>query len=195
MNRQPIKCAEFVLFFFMASASIAQAAEPLPIAMVNVDRILKSDKPFLAKLEPLKEEAKELDGKVQLRQAELETVGGKLRGMQPGSVEAQRLQLQFVKLQTELQQFVTSERQLLQKKEAAVYLEFFRRLEVEISKHAKAHGIRLVIRQYETSFDEGQPLPEILKALNRQILYEEGLDITDEILKALQAGESNAGEK
>jgi Skp family chaperone for outer membrane proteins len=171
----------------------ARAAEPLPIALVNVDRILKTHKPLQEKLDPLKENAKELDAAVQVRQGEIETVGNKLRTIQPGTAEHQRLQLQLVKLQTDLQQFIATERQNLQKKEVAVYLELFRRLDAEVSKYAKARGLKLVLRQYETSYDEGQPLPDILKALNRTILYEESLDITDEILKALEAPAPRGG--
>jgi Skp family chaperone for outer membrane proteins len=170
-----------------ALAAPATAADPLPIALVNVDRILKTHKPLQERLNPLKAEAKDLDAAVQVRQAEIETVGGRLRGVQPGSPDQQRLQLQLVKLQTDLQQFVNSERQKLQKKEVAAYLELFRQLDAEISKYAKAHDLKLVIRQYETSYDEGQPLQDILKALNRSILFEEGLDITDDILKAIAA--------
>lgn len=164
---------------------IGQGAEPAPIALVNVDRILTTYKPLLEKLEPLKAAAKELDAAVQVRQTELEKVGGQLRGSQPGSLEQQRLQLQFVKLQTELQQFITNEQQAQHKKQAALYLAFFRQLDAEISKYAKAHGVKLVLRQYETSLDEGQQMQDILKALNRTILYQEDLDITDAIVKAL----------
>jgi Skp family chaperone for outer membrane proteins len=187
MNRN---CAAVVsvvsaIIAWYAPAGSFAAAEPLPVALVNVDRILKVHKPFLEKLDPLKAEAKELDAKLQVRQAEIENVGSQLRTVQPGSSDHQRLQLQLVKLQTDLQQFVNTERQGLQKKEVAAYLEFFRQMDAEINKHAKAHGLKLVLRQYETSYDDAQPLPDVLKALNRTILYEEGLDITDDILKAL----------
>jgi Skp family chaperone for outer membrane proteins len=185
-----------VLFAAICSAvgpNHAAAAEPLPIALVNVDRILKTHKPLQEQLDPLKAEAKELDAKVQVRQAEIETVTDQLRRSQPASPDQQRLQLQLVKLQTDLQQFINTERQKLQKKEVAVYLAFFRQLDAEIDKHAKARSLKLVLRQYETSYDENQPLQDILKALNRTILYEEGLDITDEILKALGAPAGAAG--
>ena len=36
------------------SAASGFAAEPLPIGMVNVDRILRTHKPLLEKLEPLR---------------------------------------------------------------------------------------------------------------------------------------------
>jgi hypothetical protein len=35
--------------------------------------------------------------------------------------------------------------------------------------------------------DENQPLAEVLKTLSRGVIYEEGLDITDEIVKGLNA--------
>ena len=165
-----------------------RAAEPsLPIALVNVDRIFKTHQPFQQKLEPLKAEAREFEQQVQVRQAELDTVLGQLRRTTPGTPEQQKLQLQLVKLQTELQQFVNNGRQELQKKEAALYLAFFRTVDAEIARYAKAHGLKLVIRQPETSLDDGQSVAETLKALSRGILYEEGLDITDAILRALEA--------
>jgi len=180
------------LKFALLAASVALigrsalAAEPLPIALVNVDRILKSFKPLQEKLDPIKAEAKELDGTLQVRQAEIETVGSHLRAAQPGSPDQQRLQRQLVKLQNDLQQFIATERQKLNSKEVTIYVGLFRQIDAEISKYAKAHALKLVIRQHESSYDEGQPLPEILKALNRGILYEDNLDITDEILKALE---------
>jgi Skp family chaperone for outer membrane proteins len=163
--------------------------------MVNVDRILRTHKPLLEKLEPLKATSKELDATVQVRQVEIEGVAEKLRKALPGTPEQQRLQVQIVKLQNELQQFINTERQKLNKKEVAVYVALFKQLDEEINKYAKSHQLKLVLRQYETSYDENQPLPDILKALNRTILYEEGLDITDQILKAMEAGETGKDKK
>jgi Skp family chaperone for outer membrane proteins len=179
---------------WVALTTASWGAEPLPIGMVNVDRILRTHKPLLEKLEPLKATSKELDATVQVRQVEIEGVADKLRKTLPGTQEQVRLQQQIVKLQNELQQFINTERQNLNKKEVAVYVALFKQLDEEISKYAKAHQLKLVLRQYETSYDESQPLPDILKALNRTILYEEGLDITDEVLKAMAGGQTG-GEK
>jgi hypothetical protein len=92
-----------------------------------------------------------------------------------------------------MQQFVVTERSQLQKKEMAVYLDFFRKLDAEISKYAKEHRLKLVLRQSETSLEDNQTLPDAMKALNRTILFDEGLDITDDILKALNATAASAG--
>ena len=190
MNRKPL----IVVLALIVVGTRGNAAEPsLPIALVNVDRILKSYKPLNDKLNPLKAEAKELEAAVQVRQAELETAGNQLRQVQPGSPDQQRLQIQLVRMQNDFQRFVATGRNNLQTKEATIYLAFFRQLDAEIGKYAKANGLKLVLRQHETSFDDGQSLPDVAKALNRNILYEEGLDITDHILKALNASPSPSG--
>src|SRR5437773_2810830 len=105
------------------------AAEPLPIALVNIDRIFKDHKPFHDKIVALQAEVKELDQTVQLRQAELETVAGQFRRAQPGSPDSVRLQAQAMKLQNELQQFVNTEKQSVQRKEATHYIGFHRQLD------------------------------------------------------------------
>jgi Skp family chaperone for outer membrane proteins len=183
-----------VVALLATSISVAaSAAEPLPIGLIDVDRIFKTHQPFLKKLEPIKAEVKELDESIQVRQAELETVAAQARKEQPGSADFVRLQQQAVKLQSELQQYVASSRQAVQKKEAAVFIECFQQLDAQVSKLAKSKGLKLVIRNQESTLDAGQPFPEVLKALNRSILYAEDLDITDDILKALDAASQSGG--
>ena len=182
------KPAALVILLVLAGSGQAAAADPaLPIGLLNMDRVVKAHQPLQDKLTPVKEEAKKLDEDVQLRQAELETVVNKLRASRPGSPEFQKLQVQAAKLQADLQQFVNTERANLQKKEADVYLVFYRELDAVVGKYAKEHGIKLVMRQQDTSLDDNQSQQDILKLLNRNIIYEDGLDITDEILKALAA--------
>jgi Skp family chaperone for outer membrane proteins len=165
----------------------AQDAAPLPVALVNMDRIFGKYQPFQDKLAPVREAAAELNKKIQLRQSELETVVNKLRASQPGTPESQRLQQQAARLQAELQQFVQKERDELQKQESKLLLELYRQVEEEVRKYAKARKIKLVIRQQESSLDDNQSLQDILKSLNRGIIFEDGLDITDDIIKALDA--------
>src|SRR5881392_2100737 len=112
------KCLAISLVAIAAINFAAKAAEPLPVALVNVDRILKDYKPLNDKLNPLKAEAKEFEAAVQVRQAEFESVGNKIRLVQPGSPDHQRLQIQIVKMQNDLQRFVATGRNELQTKEA-----------------------------------------------------------------------------
>jgi Skp family chaperone for outer membrane proteins len=181
-NRIPLVLLAGLLF-----AATVRAEDSLPIAILNMDRIFKTHKPLQDQLAPVREEAKRLQETVQLRQAEIETVATQIRKTDPSTPDFQRLQAQLLKLNGELQQLAQSGQQSIQKQESTIYLVFYRTLDDEVAKYAKAKGLKLVIRQQDNSLDDNQPLAEILKSLNRSIVYQDGLDITDEILKALDA--------
>lgn len=176
-----------LLFGVQLAAAYARADDSLPIAILNMDRIFKTHQPLLDQLAPAREEAKALQEKLQLRQAEIETVANQIRKAEPGSPDFQRLQGQLLKLNGELRQLAEAGQQTIQKKETTIYLAFYRTLDEEVAKYAKAKGLKLVLRQQDNSLDEKQPVQEILKSLNRGIIYQDGLDITDDILKALDA--------
>lgn len=176
-----------LLFGVQLAAACARADDSLPIAILNMDRIFKTHQPLLDQLAPAREEAKALQEKLQLRQAEIETVANQIRKAEPGSPDFQRLQGQLLKLNGELRQLAETGQQTIQKKETTIYLAFYRTLDEEVAKYAKAKGLKLVLRQQDSSLDEKQPVQEILKSLNRGIIYQDGLDITDDILKALDA--------
>ena len=175
------------LWFSVAALSGATAADSPSVGLLNLDRIFKDHKPFREKHAQLQETAKEVEQKVQTRQAELETVNNQLRKTAQGTPEFTRLQIQLFKLQNELQQFVNTERLNLQKQEAILLLALHRQLDALVRKYAKSKGIKLVLRHHDVSFEESQPVADIAKTVNRQVLYEDGLDITDAILKELES--------
>jgi Skp family chaperone for outer membrane proteins len=179
------------LVLCLTAAAIAQEPQsnPLPIAVLNLDVLFKEYMQVAKSLAELKQEAAEIDEKLKLRQSELEAVGSDLRQAQPGSAEQRRLQQEAVKLNAELQQFVARERANVQNKETKIFLNAYRGVDAVVKEYCKEKGIKLVIRQQSTSLDENQPTQEILKALNRTIVFEDGLDITADIQQRLKAKE------
>ncbi|MEX2027363.1 MAG: OmpH family outer membrane protein [Pirellulaceae bacterium] len=173
----------------LASAAAAQETQPnlLPIAVLNLDVLFKEDVQVASALAELKQEAAEIDEKVKLRQAELEAVASDLREARPGTPEHRRLQQEGAKLNVELQQYVAQERASVQNKEAKIFLSAYKNMEAVVKEYCKDKGIKLVIRQQSTSLDENQPTVEILKAINRAVIFEDGLDITADIQQRLKA--------
>src|SRR5687767_463701 len=94
-----------VLAIALSVGRSTSAADGLPIALLNPDRIFKTHKPFQEKLTQLQEEAKEVEQAVQARQAELETATNQLRRTPQGTPEFSKLQIQVFKLQNDLQQY------------------------------------------------------------------------------------------
>src|SRR5258706_5375182 len=119
-------------FAFLAAALLLDAAwgqdkpaavaSPLPIGLLNVQRIGQTYKPFLEQTAVLQEEAQELQKNVELKKSELETVGSKLQKANRDSAEFQKLQSQYVKLQRELQAFVQENQQKMREKDLKMSL-------------------------------------------------------------------------
>ena len=158
-----------------------------PVAVLNLDRLTKENPGIKAKFAKLREELEEFQKTAQLRQAELEGAVADIRKAPPNSGEAQKAGQKAQRLQAELQQLVQKEQQAFSKKEALIHIAFHRELNPILKKYCQEKGIKLVLRQQEANFSDDQPFPELAKAANRGILYDEGVDITDDLLKLLSA--------
>lgn len=177
--------------FLGLPAAVGAQDKSFPIAVVNLDKVFNGYKKHAERLQPIREGAKELDEAVQIRQVEMETTANQLRKAMPGSPDQLRLQQQLIKLQNDLRIFLETERQKLQKREVSALIATQKDVDDQIKKTSKERGFKLVLRRYPLP-EENQPLQEVVKNLNRDVVYhEEGLDITDEVLSALNETKPN----
>lgn len=93
-------------------------------------------------------------------------------------------QRRLSRLQVELQQFVVKSHHDLQKQEMQAILASRQEVNAAISAHAKAHGIRLVLRR-QPEPSETQNAAEFGRSLADPVVFEDQLDITADILKSL----------
>jgi Skp family chaperone for outer membrane proteins len=175
---------------FVAPAGFVAAQEkaespPLPIGIVNIEKIAQQHKPFQVKVMALQEEGKELNASIALKQSEVQAVANDLQKAKPGSPEVQKLQMQVVRLQRELQMFVQENQQKFREKDLKLSLSLHREVDEVLKPYCKAKGLKLVVRTQNSSLDENQNPQQIGAALGRGVLYEDGLDITDDVLKLL----------
>lgn len=155
-------CALFFVATFSLSAALAQEkpaadANPLPIGILNIQKISQAYKPFAEQIATLQGEAEEMQKSASLKQSELDGVRGDLQKAEPGSPQFQRLQSQFVRLQRDLQTFVQEGQQKIRDKELKLILTLHREIAEVLKTYCKAKGIRLVVRIENSSFDENQP--------------------------------------
>jgi Skp family chaperone for outer membrane proteins len=174
----------------LATSARVPADEAVPIGLIDVGHIFKNYKPATEKLSELKPALAELEKTVQLRQVELEQLQRRLAAPKEGDDRA-KLQVQIAKLQTELRIFVETERQNLQKRELQIQAEIYKLVQAEVQKIAKERKLKLVVVRPRGSL-ESQDAGELNRTLNQLIIFEDGLDLTEDVLKAL---EENAAEK
>jgi Skp family chaperone for outer membrane proteins len=163
------------------------APAPLPIGVLNLPRIFEQHRGFQERLKQLKGELEEVQQQLVVRQAEIDSVQKKLQTLKPGSEPFEKQQLLLVRLQTEFRLATERHKQQMLERESALYGDTYQALSAVVTRYAKAHGLRLVLRSSDLT-EGATDQQKTLAALNRIILYEEGLDITDAVLQELNAG-------
>jgi Skp family chaperone for outer membrane proteins len=157
----------------------------LPIGLIDVAYIFKHYKPANEKLAALKPALQELEKTVQLRQVEIEQVQRRLAAPKDGD-DVAKLRAQFAKLQQDLRVFVETERQKFQKRELDIQAEIYKLVQAEVQRISKERGLKLVLVRPRGNL-ETDDAGELNRTLNQLVIYEDGLDLTDEVLKALEA--------
>jgi Skp family chaperone for outer membrane proteins len=71
--------------------------------------------------------------------------------------------------------------------EAAIYRRVYKAMETTVADYARTGGIALVIRFNYIEMNDKSDRKTILAAVNRAIVFEDGVDITDEIIKRLNS--------
>jgi Skp family chaperone for outer membrane proteins len=186
----PFAACLLLLAAIPVAAQDKPAENPFPIGLVNIEKIAQQYKPFQKQVAELQEQAKEMQTSAALKQSELQTVGSELQKTAQGTAEFQKLQAQYGRLQRELQAFVQEGQQKFRDKDLKLSLSLHREIDQVLKPYCKAKGLKLVVRMPGVSLDENQNQQQILQAVSRGVLYEDGLDITADVLKLLE--EQNA---
>lgn len=170
---------------FVSVLHADETKSELPIGLIDVGYIFKNYKPAVEKLATLKPALQELEKTVQLRQVEIEQVQRKLAAPKEGD-NRPKLQAQVAKLQQDLRVYLETERQNLQKRELQIQAEIYKLVQTEVQRIAKERGLKLVVVRPRGNL-ESQDAGELGRTLSQLVIFEDGLDLTEEVLKALEA--------
>jgi len=174
-----------------AAQENGDAAERRPageIAVVNIGSLFQHHNEFKQRIAVIRKQIEEANKQVAVRQVEIESVQRKLQQLKPGSPAYDDTQLLLARLQTELKLSSDRQRQGFLKQEARLYSDTYDEITETIASYAKENGIRLVLRANQGSVDPNNQ-KSVVEAVNRQVVYHAGLDITKAILEELGAAE------
>ena len=163
------------------------------VAVVDVKRILSQHTTLQAGLKALGRDVQSHQERAAVRQAEIASVQKKLQTLKPGGIDYEKAQLLLTRLQTELTLEATRRQQEFLKREMALYSEAYGKVTASVARYAKENGIQLVLRSEEGKIDPNDQ-KSVLGGVNRIVVYQQGLDITDEILADLNAEEDTAAD-
>jgi Skp family chaperone for outer membrane proteins len=161
----------------------ARASE-FPVAAINVASAFHNYEAFKQGMVQLKEELALKDQDFKAETQDIQSLVEQLKSLDKLSEEYRELAEEVAARQSSLKVRMERAKKELMTREAELYAKTYREVQEAVANYAKAHGIRMVIRHSDEPMDPSEPA-SVMKGVNRNIVYQDGIDITEEILRIL----------
>jgi len=154
------------------------------IAVVDLAKVFDSHRRLTEKREEVRRDAQAVQDRLKALVEAGKKLQEELKNAKPGSSDHTRIQRELQEKAAEIQKYQKEQVQEIQQAEAEIYQDAYKKVVEEIQRIAEVRGLRLVLRYQADNIDSKDP-KKLIESLNRQVLYEKGLDITDEVVQAV----------
>ena len=172
---------------FLSSPARTQAPSPHSanatkhgIAVVDISYIFKKHIRFLATMESMKKEMETIEVNLKAEQAKIAQAQEKRDTYNVGTAEYKQADQEVARMMAEFNLKMTQLRKDFLEREAKVYYQTYLEVVNTVGQYAQRHGIGLVIR-FNGETADGTRREEVLREINRPIVYQDRIDITPEI--------------
>jgi Skp family chaperone for outer membrane proteins len=169
-----------------AAAPAARPASAPPVVVIDISEVFKQHSSFNQQLNALKEEIKTLDAYYQAEQKKIVGQRDKLSSFNAGSPEYKKLEEDIARMASDLQVEMALKQKNVAEQEAKVYFNTYNQIYKQVEIFADSYGIGLVLRHNNVQMDP-QKRDTVLQGVNRAIVFQRNLDITEEIIKRVNA--------
>jgi Skp family chaperone for outer membrane proteins len=139
------------------------------VAVMDVNHIFKNSKSFTEEIEAMKADVTKASEDVKKEQEKIKSQLEEMGKLAAGSDERTEKEDYLSKLQAALTASVNVQKQKFIRREAALYLKTYQRIETEAAAYAKENGIDLVVR-LQTELDANKP-ESVLQHINKPIIW------------------------
>ena len=193
-------CATFVAGVLLVSvysslsAQTAPSAQPAPsgaaragghVAVIDIGYIFRNHEGFKNALDGIKAEYENYEKQVREQQQSMTAKAEQLKALPAGSPEYRALEEELAGLSTRMRLDLGRKQKERVDKEARVYFNAYREIELMVQRFADRYGIDLVIRYNSEEMDVNKP-ESVLQGINKFIVFNRGLDISNHILNELK---------
>lgn len=159
---------------------------PCDLAVVDLGLLFKKDVKFNEQMEAMRRGVEDAEEVATTMREALEVRKNKLPELVVGSDEYKKAK-SLISIETsQLTAYEKEKKQEFMSRESLNYHECHQRIMKLIERHCEVYGTRCVLRFTREAIDANDP-QSILKNINRSILYEKNIDITDAIIESLKA--------
>jgi hypothetical protein len=156
------------------------------VATLDLGAAFKVHRDFLQRTAQMKKDVQEAEERLRVRSNGLTRMNDKLGTLAKNSDEYRSLSIEIVKAANELKTDTELEKKKFVELEARLYGSIYEDIMAHVKKYAASHQIELILRVNKSEGDRSDP-QDVLKELNKTVLYSEGLDITADIIALVNA--------
>ena len=184
-SQRAMLIASIVLF-----ASSSAWGQGMNVALLDVGYIFKNHSGFKAQMDAMKAKVGSFEQEMKQKQDQIQAASKQIAAHKPGSPDYKRIEEQTTKDLADLKVQMQLKRKEIMEEEARIYMATYRQVTQAVATFARSKNIAVVFRyDRETSpANNANADPrETLKVINRPVIFQDGLDISDTILRQLGA--------
>jgi Skp family chaperone for outer membrane proteins len=185
LSRATIVAAALAICLSNAPAH-AQAQRPsgTSVAVIDLGEVFKKHPRLQAQLEEVKKQIEAFEAYVRQEKRKIEALADELKTIRPGTKDYTDKEKSFASLQADLQVQVRQKSREFLEHEARIRYQAYQEIQQQVAAFCRHYGIQLVIRFSRKEIDPTKP-QEVQIGLNRPIVYQYSLDITEHIVQRL----------
>lgn len=157
------------------------------VAVIDIKLVFDNHTRFKRMLDDIKREIEQFDGEIREKRKSLSKRLEGLRELKSSSPEYRRLESQLAKEEADLQVEMSLKRKDILMKEAQVYFDAYQEVVKNVSEFSDRHSIGLVLA-FDSQKIDSTKRESVLKGVNRVVVFQRRLNITDHILQRLNSG-------
>jgi len=170
----------------LLAAEADQAKSPATtMALIDVAYIFKNHKAFLNRMKALEQKGQVIQQTMKVTEARLQAMKERLEKATDKN-EKKQLEAELAKQGTDHQLSTRSLQSEVLEEEARIYFETYSVLQAESKKYCRARGIVIVFK-FDREAINVDDRKSVMTGLARPIIFSDAPDISEEILKAMDA--------
>ena len=154
------------------------------VVVLDVAKVFKANADFDTKMQTIRKQAESLQATFKQEQEAIGLDAQALQGQTAASEARYQLEAQLEQRQTALKTKARQAEAELLAKEAQIYFDTYQKMQQVVTSIAQTNGIVLVLRFDSEAIDPANR-GEVIKGVNRAIVFHKNLDITDEVIRIM----------
>ena len=154
------------------------------VVVLDVAKVFKANAEFDTKMQAIRKQAEALQATFKQEQETIGLDAQALQGQTAASEARYQLEAQLEQRQTALKTKARQAEADLLTKEAQIYFDTYQKMQRVVTSISQSNGIVLVLRFDSEAIDPANR-GEVIKGVNRAIVFHKNLDITDEVIRIM----------